>query len=571
MIGRQAVRYIILLFMGLPVCAGCAGIILPAFGYFPPVGHTAFSLQPFYDLAAYPGLLKSIWLSVFTGFGASLLSYIFAMVFLACLYGYSAQSWLFRIISPLLSVPHVTIAIGLYFLLQPSGWIIRLLSPELTGWMRPPNLNLVPDSHGLALLAGLVTKEMPFFVLMGLSALSQVRAHHLLSVSQSCGYGRFASWFLVIHPVLSAHLRLAIFIVLVFSFSVIDMALVIAPNTPPPLAVIILKLFQDPDLNMRLIGAAASVVLIACIGVAGICWIGCSTLTDYGIRQIIRRGWRLSLPDFSGLARWSSALRIFCISVIILPLIFCFLGLISSIIWAFAEVWRFPAALPQIWGMRGWAVNADLFMQAGWNSLILGFSASFFSLVLAIIWLETQQSRTEQLTATARAEKLVYLPLIVPQTAFLFGLQLLLITLNLDGQFIAILWAHCLFVFPYIMLSLSAQWRRFDSRYTDSAAVLGMGRAAQLIRVKIPMLGIPIGISFAIGFAVSAALYLPTIFAGHGRFITLTTEAVVLASGAGRQALGAATVMQMILPLIIFIAVEQLLRLRYRRFSAFRF
>ena len=40
----------------------------------------------------------------------------------------------------------------------------------------------------------------------------------------------------------------------------------------------------------------------------------------------------------------------------------------------------------------------------------------------------------------------------------------------------------------------------------------------------------------AVGFAVSAGLYLPTLFAGGGRFVTLTTEAVTLASGGDRRA-----------------------------------
>ena len=79
----------------------------------------------------------------------------------------------------------------------------------------------------------------------------------------------------------------------------------------------------------------------------------------------------------------------------------------------------------------------------------------------------------------------------------------------------------------------------------------------------------PIMTSLAVGFAVSAALYLPTIFAGGGRIATLTTEAVTLASGAGRQNLGAATALQMALPLIIFLCADTVSRRRlFRRGSA---
>ncbi len=41
----------------------------------------------------------------------------------------------------------------------------------------------------------------------------------------------------------------------------------------------------------------------------------------------------------------------------------------------------------------------------------------------------------------------------------------------------------------------------------------------------------PILATFAVGFAVSVAQYLPTLFAGGGRFVTVTTEAVALSAG----------------------------------------
>jgi putative thiamine transport system permease protein len=45
----------------------------------------------------------------------------------------------------------------------------------------------------------------------------------------------------------------------------------------------------------------------------------------------------------------------------------------------------------------------------------------------------------------------------------------------------------------------------------------------------------PILFAIAIGFSVSVAQYLPTLFVGAGRFDTLTTEAGSLASGSDRR------------------------------------
>ena len=49
----------------------------------------------------------------------------------------------------------------------------------------------------------------------------------------------------------------------------------------------------------------------------------------------------------------------------------------------------------------------------------------------------------------------------------------------------------------------------------------------------------PILVAAAVGFAVSVGLYLPTLFAGAGRFDTLTTDAVSLAASGNRRIIGA--------------------------------
>ena len=47
-----------------------------------------------------------------------------------------------------------------------------------------------------------------------------------------------------------------------------------------------------------------------------------------------------------------------------------------------------------------------------------------------------------------------------------------------------------------------------------------------------------VGMAAAVGFAVSVGQYLPTLLIGGGRVATLTTEAVTLASGGDRKAIG---------------------------------
>jgi len=80
----------------------------------------------------------------------------------------------------------------------------------------------------------------------------------------------------------------------------------------------------------------------------------------------------------------------------------------------------------------------------------------------------------------------------------------------------------------------------------------------------------PVLVGFAVGFAVSVGLYLPTLFAGAGRIATLTTEAVTLAGGADRRLVGVTALLQAGLPLLIYGAALALPALIYRHRQGLR-
>ena len=62
----------------------------------------------------------------------------------------------------------------------------------------------------------------------------------------------------------------------------------------------------------------------------------------------------------------------------------------------------------------------------------------------------------------------------------------------------------------------------------------------------------PALVASAVGFAVSVGQYLPTLLIGGGRWPTITTEAVALASGGDRRVIGVYAFVQMLLPFIGF-------------------
>ena len=70
----------VFIIMIVPVILGVMGAVLPAFGFFPPLGGEALSLQPFVDFFALPGIHRAILLSLMTGLVATVLSCGLALI-----------------------------------------------------------------------------------------------------------------------------------------------------------------------------------------------------------------------------------------------------------------------------------------------------------------------------------------------------------------------------------------------------------------------------------------------------------------------------------------------------------
>jgi len=225
-------------------------------------------------------------------------------------------------------------------------------------------------------------------------------------------------------------------------------------------------------------------------------------------------------------------------------------ALAANALWSVAERWRYPAVLPTAWALTRWQHHAGELGALIWTTAALGVTAALCALGLTLGCLENEQRHG--LHVSNRGLWLIYTPLLVPQVSFLFGLQVLLVGAGLDGSWIGLVWSHLLFVLPYVFLSLGDPFRRLDERYARSARCLGASPNRVLWRIKLPMLWRPVLAACAVGFAVSAAQYLPTLFAGAGRFDTLTTEAVGLAAGADRRVIGLYALVQSLLPLLPF-------------------
>ncbi|MGL6215609.1 ABC transporter permease subunit, partial [Billgrantia desiderata] len=200
------------------------------------------------------------------------------------------------------------------------------------------------------------------------------------------------------------------------------------------------------------------------------------------------------------------------------------------------------------------------------TTALIAIGATLIALALTLAALENEQ-RTGRQPAQGRllsALTLLYLPLIVPQIAFLFGLVVVMESLGTRPTHALVIFGHLLFVLPYVFLSLAESYRRFDPRWSQLAVSLGASRNGAFWRVRLPLLLAPLLTAAAVGLAVSIGQYLPTLLLGAGRVPTVTTEAVSLAAGGNRRVIGVWAMVQASLPLVGFVIAVGLPRLLWR-------
>lgn len=509
-------RGLVFLLIGVPVLAGALGTLM--------LSLEGSGLKAYARALALPGLGWSLLATLVSGLGATLGALLLSVPLSHLAWRHAS---LRAALAPVLALPHAALALGLAFLLAPSGWLARLLA-GVAGWALPPAVVTVGDALGITLMIGLILKETPFLVLMSLSAASMIPVATQMRAGQALGHAPGSVWRRAIWPQLLVQLRLPLAVALAFGLSVADMALLLGPTHPPTLAVQILRLFTAPDPALRPVAAALAVALLVAMGAAMLLW----RIIEPLILRLVRLGPRQRDLPFAPLLFGLGALLLVGVLVVLL-------------LWSLAARWPWPAALPAP-GLQAW--SGMHWVQPVAMTLALGLAASTLALLLAIASLEAADRAHRPL----RLGPLVLLPLLLPQIGFLPGLTTAFLRLGLPPGWLAVLWAELLFTFPYALIVLAGPWQALDPAMLRSAAGLGAAPWCCLWRVKLPLLLRPIAAAAAVGFAVSVAQYLAVLLPGAGRVVTLGTEAVALASGADRRAAAVMGLLQMVLPLLAY-------------------
>lgn len=467
-----------------------------------------------------PGVGTAIATSIWSGVAATALALCIAHLAVGLAVSGNWRHRLNTLTLPLLAMPHLAIGIGLALVLAPSGLLLRLFSPWATGFGLPPDWLTVQDPGAISLIAGLVLKESCFLILALFAALAQVPAGDLQRQARTLGYGPLKAWLVAVAPLLQNQIRLPLAAVLVFGISNVELAIPLGPGLPPTFSVMLWRWFTDPDPAIHAQAYAGTLLLL-----------GISAATLFAAAQAGRLGRRVfNLRALNGRraaddGRFRRAIQ----AGLSLLWLLGILAVVAIVLRSAAGAWQFPQLLP---GGDWFARWADVLPAAG-DVLIPTLTLACATALVGILLVLPAAERTATDSVQRnRVGRWLFVPLLLPQMTFLFGMQVLLVRLNIDGTFVAVLWSHLVFALPYLWGLLAPARAAIDPRYLQVSSALGRTGPRTWLTVTAPMLLRSSLLALALAFSVSIALYLPTLFAGAGRMATAATEAAA-AAGSG--------------------------------------
>lgn len=495
---------------------------------------------PFAAWAAFtdtPGLLQSIGYTLILALVPTLLALYTALYFVAG--QLKAPAW----IAPVLAMPHVAFAIGISFLLVSNGWIARI-TPGLEGLLHDKSMPLM--------ILVLWLKELPFLLLMSAVAMQQLPLRQWYATGASLGYSRRQTFFSVVLPEVLSRLRLPVFAVAVYAVSVVDVASVVGPNLPAPLALRAFNWQQQFAGQSQTFALLAQWLLVLLAGASMVLLLLHERLLVLIARFRAGLGPRIKRKTLEVVQRsLHYAARIITVLVVGLTL----LALTAMLLWSLAQRWPAGNPWPAIFTLEHWQWEGPYVISALLSSLWLALVTAVSALVLAVVVLELQVRAGRYLPVW-----LPLLPLLIPQLPLVIGWQTGISYFALPVSAAWVLWAHTLFAFAYAYLMLSREYLAFDERWLLVAHSLQKSPVRAFFAIKLRLLISPLLFAWSVAFSVSILQYVPTVLLGAGRVVTITTEATAYGSGFERSLAAVYALGQVLLPALVFVAAIALNR-----------
>jgi putative thiamine transport system permease protein len=486
------------------------------------------------SLLTYQGLSVSIGMSLFSAIFSTLISlYIAFMVYSQYHLSQKLQS-LEKYLAPLLSLPHLAIALGLVFLFSDGS--LFFVDAGL------------PRKSLSTLILAIILKEVPFFLLIFSAIGRQLPIKYWILQGKALGFQDYRCWWFLVFPTLLKQSRLAMLAATAYTLSVVDISLLVGPNIPELFAVSVYHWQTSFAAGDQALAFWSNALLLILLAVSIFILYAHEKLAHAGFKALATQGSRFHLGKINPVFKFW------------LPM----LGILTAMMVVVFALWSFGFN----WNSDNFAfmhVNARLW-QDEWlffdlplrNSLLIGGLAGLFGVALALLALELQRQRGKYW-----ADYYWLLAIILPQLSMVLGWQIVHIWLQGGYHSGWIVLSHLPFTFAYAYLVLKGPFQTIQPGYEIIASSFGYSPWQSWWLVRFRLLLPAVFTAFAIAFSVSIAQYIPTLMIGAGRVTTITTEAVAIGTGSQQNLIALYVLLQSFLPFMAFF-IAALLARRFR-------
>jgi putative thiamine transport system permease protein len=520
----SAAWLVVALVAGLPV----VGVVL---GLWPTVALNWADVNAF---IAYNGLSESIANSLLTALVAPLLAlYVAFMVYSQYRFSPRWQT-LEKRLAPLLSLPHLAVALGLVYLFSSGGMVWDALW-GLFGQPAPTHFGLERKSL-ITMILAISLKEIPFFLLIFSAIGRQLPIKSWLLQGRALGYSETTSWWLLVFPGALQQSRLALLAAMAYTVSVLDVSLLIGPNIPQLYAVLLYEWQTSFNHLAQAQAFMGNIVLLLMLGVL----VALIYLHEFLILRRLTHhavmGSPLPVTRFNRVfVVWLGFFSLLSVAVLTTFLLWSLGGDRQGTI----DYSQFSLAL---WQQEWFFIQLPLL-----NSIMIALISSVLGVAITLLALELQRQRKHYM-----ADHYWLLAILLPQLSMVYGWQIAHSSMAGSYQAAWIILAHLPFTFAYSYLVLRGPFQSLDRHYELVAASFGYRYWQQWWQVRIVLLRPALLIAWAMAFSVSIAQYIPTLMIGAGRVATITTEAVAVASGNEQSITALYMLVQSALPFLAF-------------------
>jgi len=481
---------------------------------------------------AYNGLSTSILNSILVALLAPLIGFYIAFMVYTQYRFHARWQQLEQRLAPLLSLPHLAVALGLVYLFGVGGLLWNALgdvfNTTIFAWFGIPRKSI------FTVILAISIKEVPFFLLVFSAIGRQLPIKEWLLQGRALGHSAAVSWWVLVLPSMLKQSRLALLAAMAYSLSVLDISLLVGPNIPSLYAVVLYTWqtgFSASDQSQAFLGNLLLLLMLGFL-VAAIYaheWFAVKRLKSAAINAKSLLVARVNSVFISWLLFFS---------VLSLAILFTFL------LWSLGGGKQVAAELSFTLWQEEW-----FFMQGPLlNSLLIGVISGIAGLAIAILALELQHQQKRFLP-----DYIWLMAILLPQLSMVYGWQLGHTQISGSYHISWVIISHLPFTFAYSYLVLRGPFQSVDKHYELVAASLGYSYWQRWWKIRFNLLRPALLSALAIAFSVSVAQYIPTLMIGAGRIATITTEAVAIASGNEQGITATYMLMQASLPFVVFL------------------